>query len=148
MCKLILIFQNCYEKQMSTCENHLARKSSIKVIIFGHLGDLVVEHLPLAQVMIPRSQDRVTHQAHCREPASPSAYVSASLSVSLMNEWIKSLKKKVIIFLSSSSRLPEKISKFNKIHYYCANFSFIKYMEQRETVLETVVSQILFRNIS
>ena len=52
----------------------------------GHLGGSVVEHLPLAQVMIPRSWDRVLHQAAYREPASPSACVSASLSVSLMNK--------------------------------------------------------------
>ena len=47
-----------------------------------HLGGSVVEHLPLAQVMIPGSWDRVPHQAPRREPASPSAYVSASLCLS------------------------------------------------------------------
>ena len=46
----------------------------------------MVEHLPLAQVVIPGSWDQVLHQAPYREPASPSAYVSASLSVSLMNK--------------------------------------------------------------
>ena len=56
----------------------------------GHLGGPVVEHLPLAQVMIPGSWDRIPHQAPCKEPASASAYVSASLCVSLMNEYIKS----------------------------------------------------------
>ena len=55
-------------------------------IVFGHLGGSVVECLPLAQVMIPGSWDGVLHRAPCREPASPSAYVSASLSVSLMNK--------------------------------------------------------------
>ena len=48
----------------------------------GHLGGSVVEHLPLAQVMILGSWDRVLHQAPHGEPASPSAYVSASPCVS------------------------------------------------------------------
>ena len=48
----------------------------------GHLGDSVVELLPLAQVVILGSQDQVPH----REPASPSACVSASLPGSLMNK--------------------------------------------------------------
>ena len=46
------------------------------------LGGSVVERLPLAQVMIPGSWDRVPHWAPCMEPASPSALVSASLHVS------------------------------------------------------------------
>ena len=44
-----------------------------------------VEHLPSAQGMIPGSWDLVPHRAPHREP-SPSAYVCASLSVSLMNK--------------------------------------------------------------
>ena len=36
--------------------------------------------------MIPGSWDRVLHQAPCRDPASPYAYISASLCVSLMNK--------------------------------------------------------------
>ena len=52
----------------------------------GHLGWSVVECLPLAQVVIPGSWDRVLHQAPRMEPASTSAYVSASLCVSLMNK--------------------------------------------------------------
>ena len=40
--------------------------------------------LPLAQGMTPRSWDRVSHRGPRREPASPSACVSAS--VSLMNK--------------------------------------------------------------
>ena len=55
---------------------------------------MVLEPLPSAQVMIPRSWDQVPHPAPCREPASPSAYVSASLCVSLVDKQIKSLKKK------------------------------------------------------
>ena len=50
----------------------------------------MVERLPLAQVTILGSWDRVPHQALHREPASPSAYVSAPLS--LMNKYIKCLK--------------------------------------------------------
>ena len=45
----------------------------------GYPGGSVVEHLPLAQIMIPGSWDQVLHQAPHREPASPSAYVSAFL---------------------------------------------------------------------
>ena len=52
----------------------------------GCLGGSTVKRLPLAQGVIPGSQDRVLHQALCMEPASPSACVSASLCVSLMNK--------------------------------------------------------------
>ena len=48
----------------------------------GRLGGSVVEHLPLAQGVILETRDWVPHQAPCVEPASPSACVSASLSVS------------------------------------------------------------------
>ena len=57
-----------------------------RVYLVGCLGGSVVECLPLAQGMISASWDRVLHQAPCREPASPSACVSASLSMSLMNK--------------------------------------------------------------
>ena len=53
----------------------------LKQLIEGHLDGSAVEHLPLAQVLIV-IQDRVQHRAPCREPVSPSAYVSASLCVS------------------------------------------------------------------
>ena len=52
----------------------------------GCLGGSVVEHLPSALGVILGSQNRVPHQALYMEPATPSAYVSASLSVSLMNK--------------------------------------------------------------
>ena len=42
----------------------------------------------------PQSKDRVPHQAPCMEPASPSAYVSASLCVS--HEKINKIFKKFI----------------------------------------------------
>ena len=54
--------------------------------LLARLGGSVVEHLTLAQGMIPVSQDPVLNGALCRKPASPSAYVSASLSMSLMNK--------------------------------------------------------------
>ena len=46
----------------------------------------MVERLSLAQGVIPGSWDRVLHWVPLRKPASPSAYVSASFSVSLMNK--------------------------------------------------------------
>ena len=45
---------------------------------------------PSAQGVILETQDQVPRRAPCVEPASPSACVSASLSVSLMNKKIKS----------------------------------------------------------
>ena len=57
-----------------------------KPSVLGCLGDSVVEHLPLAQVMIPGSCGQVPPWASCVEPASPSACVSAFLYVPLMNE--------------------------------------------------------------
>ena len=46
------------------------------------LGGSVVERLPLVQVVTPGTWDQVPHQAPCRKPASPSAWVSASLCLS------------------------------------------------------------------
>ena len=51
----------------------------------GSLGGSVIEHLPSAQVVLD-SQDPGPHRAPCRETASPSTCVSASVSVSLMNK--------------------------------------------------------------
>ena len=48
----------------------------------GHRGGSAIEHLPLAQGMIPVQRSSPA-QAPCEEPASAS--VSASLSASLMN---------------------------------------------------------------
>ena len=47
-----------------------------------YLGGSVVEHLPSAQSMILGYWDRVPHRVPHGEPASPCAYVSASLCVS------------------------------------------------------------------
>ena len=58
----------------------------LKRMLQGRLGGSVVECLPLAQGMILESWDRVPRWAPCRESASPSAYVSTALSVSLMNK--------------------------------------------------------------
>ena len=62
----------------------------------GCLGGSAVKRLPLAQGVILEFQDGVPHWAPCREPAFPSACVSASLWVSLMNKYIKSLKNKIM----------------------------------------------------
>ena len=50
--------------------------------LLGCLGGLAVEHLPSAQGVILGSWDQIPHQAPFMEPASPPAYVSASLCVS------------------------------------------------------------------
>ena len=53
---------------------------------WGRLAGSAVECLPSAQVVIPGSWDGAPSRAPHREPASPSACVSASLSVFLMNK--------------------------------------------------------------
>ena len=55
----------------------------LKVGTWGRLGGSAVDHLPSAQAMVPGSRDRVPLRAPCMEPASPSACVSASLSLCL-----------------------------------------------------------------
>ena len=61
-------------------------ESSEKEKPLEHLGGSAVEHLPLTQVVIPGSWDRVLHWAPHTEPASPSTYVFASLCVSFINK--------------------------------------------------------------
>ena len=50
---------------------------------WGSLGGSAVQRLPPAQGVTLESQDRVLRRAPCMEPASPSACVSASLSLSM-----------------------------------------------------------------
>ena len=52
----------------------------------GCLGGSVVERLPSAQGVNEGSWDRVPYQAPGKKSASPSTYVSASLSVSLVSK--------------------------------------------------------------
>ena len=74
--KTIILFNSLKNtKQLHVVSNQKSKEG-------GHLGGSVSESLPLAQVMIPGSWDRVQHRAPCGEPASPSAGVSASLCVS------------------------------------------------------------------
>ena len=54
---------------------------SFKMLKWESLGSLAVECLPSAQGVILGSGDQVPHRAPCMEPASPSACVSASLSL-------------------------------------------------------------------
>ena len=60
--------------------------ASYKHELRGSLGGLAVWCLPSAQGVILESQDRVLHKAPCMEPASPSACVSASLSICVSHE--------------------------------------------------------------
>ena len=53
----------------------------------------MVEHLPSAQGVILGSQDRVPHHPPFGEPASPSAYVSASASLCISHEKINKIFK-------------------------------------------------------
>ena len=62
-----------------------ANQQATEPAFWEHLGGPVVEHLPLAQVLIPGSWDQVLHQAPWRKPLLPLP-VSASLCMSLMNK--------------------------------------------------------------
>ena len=59
------------------------KSQTLKLRFLGCLHGSAVEHLPLAQGVIPESWDQVPHQAPCMGPATPSACVSACLSLSL-----------------------------------------------------------------
>ena len=50
------------------------------------LGGSAVEHLPLAQGVMPETRDQVPHRASCRELASLPLPVSLPVCVSLMNK--------------------------------------------------------------
>ena len=64
----------------------LTYTQSVEISLKGQPGWLSGLAPPAAQGMILETLDRVPRRALCMEPASPSAYVSASLSVSLMNK--------------------------------------------------------------
>ena len=55
--------------------------SILEIQISGSLGGAAVWRLPLAQGAILETPDRIPRRAPCMEPASPSACVSASLSL-------------------------------------------------------------------
>ena len=54
---------------------------AVRIIKAGVPGSSVAEHLPSAQVVTPGSQDRVPRWVPCMESASPSACVSACMSL-------------------------------------------------------------------
>ena len=74
----------------------------------GRLGGSVVEHLPFVQVMILGSWDQVPIRLLCEKPASPSAYVSVSLS--------QKLSKAYHICLYVPSTYKKSLSKFYHLH--------------------------------
>lgn len=66
---------------------------------WGRLGGSVIKSLPSTQVVTLESQVRAPGQAPCREPASPSAYRSASLCLSRINKILKIKKSNLSIFI-------------------------------------------------
>ena len=64
----------------------LINSTILKFRSSGHLGGSVVEPLLWAQGMILESQDQIPYWVPLKEPASASAYVSASLCLSHMNK--------------------------------------------------------------
>ena len=82
--------QNPEIKRKNRTNEENTDESNVK----GHLGGSAVEHLPLAQGVIPGYRDQVLHQASCMKPASPSACVSASLSLCVFHEKINKIFKK------------------------------------------------------
>ena len=83
-------FQNVLEGNQSVhcnitvISHHIRNEKFFKMHSRGSLGGLVVQHLPLVRGVILESQDRVLCRAPSMEPVSPSACVSASMSI--MNE--------------------------------------------------------------
>ena len=83
-----------WEENQRMCGLEEGRRSQImkgfdclpQKVIGGHLGGSEVECLPLAQGVIPWSQDRAPHRTPCMEPASPTAYFSACLSLCVSHE--------------------------------------------------------------
>ena len=78
------------------------------MVLLGQPGWLSGLAQPSAQGLILGSQDRVLRRAPYVEPASPSACVSASLSLSVSHEWINKKKKKKkcdFVILSNVSKI-------------------------------------------
>ena len=69
-------------KDMRRCEKTEMHVPVVTCPGEGYLGGSVVEHLPSAQGVTPRVLGSSLCQAPRREPASPSAWVSARLCVS------------------------------------------------------------------
>ena len=78
--EMILLSKRQLEKSL---KSWYSLKNGVKL---GRLGGSAVERLPLVQGVILESRDRVPRRAPWMGPAFPSACVSASLSVSLMNK--------------------------------------------------------------
>ena len=79
----------------------LVRVAFKELVPGGSLGGSTVWHV---EGVILESRDRVPHCASCMEPASPSAYVSASLSLS--HEEINKILKKVERRIHISNKFP------------------------------------------
>ena len=88
----------CTSKTLSEGKEARYKRSHIEWLYLNELSRIIkflVECLPLAQGVILESWDWVLHRASCMEPASPLCLcLCLSLCVSLMNKWIKSLKKR------------------------------------------------------
>ena len=76
----------CFSLCLGLCLSLSQINKSLKKLIWVSLGGSVVELLPSAQGMILESRDRVPRRAPCMEPASPSACVSAALSLCVSHE--------------------------------------------------------------
>ena len=85
----------CVSASLSVSHEYVNKivKKKFKKTSEGHLSGSMVGRLPLAQGTTLGSQDGVPHRAPWVEPASPSACVSASLPMSLMNKQIRPFKK-------------------------------------------------------
>ena len=111
----------------------------------------MVEHLPLAQGVILGSQDRVPHRPPLGEPASPSAYVSASASLCISHEKINKIFKSQKERTNTVRRDEEehyfiikKTIKIKQLNIYAANMGVPKYGNQIPTnVQELTVLKII-----
>ena len=79
----LMYIHTLMENSYSISSLYSFKVNSFKILdLVEHTGGSVVEHLPLAKVLILGSWDQVLHQAPYGELASPSTYVFASLSLS------------------------------------------------------------------